>query len=892
MAGSIKGITVEIGGDTTGLSKALGGINKEISSTQKQLKEVERLLKLDPKNTELLAQKQRLLSEAITETSTKLDALKQAEAKAQEQFKKGELSRQEYDKLRREIIQTENKLRSLSSQSSTVEKELSDIASEAENTGSSLSIFGEKAKNAFNKVETASNNVSDKLGKVSSKLAPVTAGVLGLGTAALSTVDSTEELRSDLSKLDQNAKEHKVSVDTARQAWEDFTIASDETDSAVEATSNLLQAGFTESNLQKAVENLTGAYLRFPDTMKIESLADSLQETLATGAATGQFAELLDRMGIGAEKFSKGRAKCKTQADKQNYALETLAKAGLADTYNGWKDTNSELVESKKANLDLQKSMAKLAETVQPILPDIVDAVSDMVDWFNELSPEVKETTVKVLAFSAALSPIAKIASSVTKGISSATKGISKMIKPAMDATSNTGLLSKAMSTLSGVPGIGMIGTIGGITVALTGLVVGLLNAEKTTNEYVRAVQESAEKSREAIAAAQESAQSTINNANAQAVILQKVLDLNNAEDLNAEKKETLAGLVDQLNSKYPDLNLKIGENGRLTKDSAQSLEDYIKNLKDMALAQASYDLLTAKAEALVKAEQELKKAKDEHAAAQAEENKIRERALELTGKDVEELQNLYEKYGNLNMLSPEVRDEALKLTLAFGTQLQAVSATGDAVETAQDQVDEFGTVFNSTADSIGVDSSEISKASTSGFGAVGTAANEMKTEVGKGADGTETEVSDMATNINDTLNSIDGNKVGTNLATGMSNGIKNNSWKVSDEAKKMMQGVEDAINANPKFKSLAKSVGIQGFADGGTLRNGLAVVGEEGPEWLSVQSGRAAVIPMTTRQRQAVQSGGNTVQVGITINNGQFTAADAKRVARMVNKELGMVYR
>lgn len=868
MAGSIKGITVEIGGDTTGLSKALAGINKNITNTQKQLKEVEKLLKLDPKNTELLEQKQRLLGDAIEQTSTKLGALKQAEAEAQKQFQKGDLSREEYEKLQRQIIATEQKLQGLTTQTS-------------------------KTKKAFDNISKSSEDFAGKLDSLSGKLAPITAGVLGLGAAAIGAVEGTEELRSDLSKLDQNAKEHKVSIDTARKAWEDFAIASDETDSAVEATSNLLQAGFTESNLQKAVENLTGAYLRFPDTMKIESLADSLQETLATGAATGQFAELLDRLGIGAEKFSKGLAKCKTQADKQNYALETLAKAGLADTYNGWKDTNSELVESKKANLDLQKSMAKLAETVQPILTDIVDAVSDMVDWFNELSPEVKETTVKVLAFSAALSPIAKIASSVTKGISSATKGISKMIKPAMDATSNTGLLSKAMSTLSGIPGIGMIGTIGGITVALTGLVVGLLNAEKTTNEYVRAVQESAEKSREAIAAAQESAQSTINNANAQAVILQKVLDLNNAEDLNAEKKETLAGLVDQLNSKYPDLNLKIGENGRLTKDSAQSLEDYIKNLKDMALAQASYDLLTAKAEALVNAEQKLKEAKDEHAAAQAEENKIRERALELTGKDVEELQNLYEKYGNLNMLSPEVRDEALKLMLAFGTQQQAVSATGGAVETAQDQVDEFRTVFNSTADSIGVDSSEISKESTSGFGAVGTAANEMKTEVGKGADGTETEVSDMATNIDDTLNSIDGNKVGTNLATGMSNGIKNNSWKVSDEAKKMMQGVEDAINANPKFKSLAKSVGIQGFADGGTLTSGLAIVGEEGPEWLSVQSGRATVIPMTTRQKQAVQGGGgNTVNVGITINNGQFTASDAKRVARMVNRELGMVYR
>ena len=478
MAGSIKGITVEIGGDTTGLSKALGGINKEISSTQKQLKEVERLLKLDPKNTELLAQKQRLLSEAITETSTKLDALKQAEAKAQEQFKKGELSRQEYEKLQRQIIATEQKLQSLASQAS-------------------------KSKKMLESISSAAGGVSDKLGKLGDKLAPVTAGVLGLGTAALSTVDSTEELRSDLSKLDQNAKEHKVSIDTARKAWEDFAIASDETDSAVEATSNLLQAGFTESNLQKAVENLTGAYLRFPDTMKIESLADSLQETLATGAATGQFAELLDRLGIGAEKFSKGLAKCKTQADKQNYALETLAKAGLADTYNGWKDTNSELVESKKANLDLQKSMAKLAETVQPILTDIVDAVSDMVDWFNELSPEVKETTVKVLAFSAALSPIAKIASSVTKGISSATKGISKMIKPAMDATSNTGLLSKAMSTLSGIPGGGLIAAFAGLSVAFGTYLANVDTMTKRTREFIQGIHDMQTANQEAVEAAQ-----------------------------------------------------------------------------------------------------------------------------------------------------------------------------------------------------------------------------------------------------------------------------------------------------------------------------------------------------------------------------------------------------
>lgn len=868
MAGSIKGITVEIGGDTTGLSKALGGINKEISSTQKQLKEVERLLKLDPKNTELLAQKQRLLSEAITETSTKLDALKQAEAKAQEQFKKGELSRQEYEKLQRQIIATEQKLQSLASQAS-------------------------KSKKMLESISSAAGGVSDKLGKLGDKLAPVTAGVLGLGTAALSTVDSTEELRSDLSKLDQNAKEHKVSIDTARKAWEDFAIASDETDSAVEATSNLLQAGFTESNLQKAVENLTGAYLRFPDTMKIESLADSLQETLATGAATGQFAELLDRLGIGAEKFSKGLAKCKTQADKQNYALETLAKAGLADTYNGWKDTNSELVESKKANLDLQKSMAKLAETVQPILTDIVDAVSDMVDWFNELSPEVKETTVKVLAFSAALSPIAKIASSVTKGISSATKGISKMIKPAMDATSNTGLLSKAMSTLSGIPGGGLIAAFAGLSVAFGTYLANVDTMTKRTREFIQGIHDMQTANQEAVEAAQATMQDRLAEVEMTKEMAARVLELTGAQSLDNQQKAELSSLAGILNDQYPDLNLLLDEQGRLTKNSAKNLEEYIKNLEQSIKTEALRDVAVEQYKALWDAENNLKSLRGEQKKVTDDLNSVESELYDLTGMTAEQIGLQRGAQGDLNFVNAEARDRVAELLNRWSGLMESSGILRKEILLQQQDVAGLGAEYSSTMSDITNVTSGMANDVTTDMGKAGTAANEMKTEVGKGADGTETEVSDMATNINDTLNSIDGNKVGTNLATGMSNGIKNNSWKVSDEAKKMMQGVEDAINANPKFKSLAKSVGIQGFADGGTLTSGLAVVGEEGPEWLSVQSGRATVIPMTTRQRQAVQGGGgNTVHVGITINNGQFTTADAKRVARMVNKELGMAYR
>ena len=106
MANRIKGITVEIGGDTTKLSKALEGVNKTIKNTQTQLKDVEKLLKLDPTNTELLSQKQRLLADSITATKDKLATLKTAAEQANQALTNGEISQEQYDALQREIVET------------------------------------------------------------------------------------------------------------------------------------------------------------------------------------------------------------------------------------------------------------------------------------------------------------------------------------------------------------------------------------------------------------------------------------------------------------------------------------------------------------------------------------------------------------------------------------------------------------------------------------------------------------------------------------------------------------------------------------------------------------------------------------------------------------------
>ena len=176
MANRIKGITVEIGGDTTKLQAALKGVNSSIRDTQGQLRDVEKLLKLDPGNTELLAQKHRLLGEAVAGTKEKLETLKTAAEQANTALANGEISQDQYDALQREIIETENNLRDLERQAGQSAVALQKI-----------SATGEKLK-----------TVGDNISSAGQKLLPVTAGVTALGTAAVSTAANFESSMSQV----------------------------------------------------------------------------------------------------------------------------------------------------------------------------------------------------------------------------------------------------------------------------------------------------------------------------------------------------------------------------------------------------------------------------------------------------------------------------------------------------------------------------------------------------------------------------------------------------------------------------------------------------------------------------------------------------------------------
>ena len=230
--GRIKGITVEIGGDTTKLQTALKGVNSQIKNTQSQLKDVEKLLKLDPGNTELLSQKQKLLSQSIQETKEKLTTLKTAAEQANQALGNGEISQEQYDALQREIIETENELKRLEQQARESGAALQEIAAK-----------GEKLK-----------TVGDSVTNVGEKFMPATAAVVGLGAAAVKTAADFDSGMSKVAAISGATGDDLQALrDKAREMGSKTKFSASE---AAEAMEYMAMAGWKTTDMLGGIEGI------------------------------------------------------------------------------------------------------------------------------------------------------------------------------------------------------------------------------------------------------------------------------------------------------------------------------------------------------------------------------------------------------------------------------------------------------------------------------------------------------------------------------------------------------------------------------------------------------------------------------------------------------------
>ncbi len=442
----IKGITIELGGDTTKLDKALEGSEKQSKNLQGELRGINTLLKFDPSSVELITQKQQVLSEAIETTKSKLKTLEQAQVQVQQQFEKGDITAEQYRSFQREIVSTQKKLSDLENQQeqlnsvlnqaesayssltnkiSSQENELSslkkeytnvilefgetskeaqDLAKKITDLSSELNDSKSRLKNAENAAEDLSKSLKeandsakdtdgytmakDVLSDLASNAIQGVINGIGNVISALGELPAaTEEYRSMMAKLEGSTKTFGYSVDFSREQFDNFYSYLGDNQMATNAITNLMGIGTSTESISKLAEGAIGVWASYGDSIPIESLTEAITETITVGKVTGSMADSINWAKVSQDKL-KTALSGNSEAQKAFNAALTEGEA-VEDAFNAALATTTDSQE--RADIVAQFLNATYGESKKTY-----DEMTGSIQNSKNAENELQETQAKL----------------------------------------------------------------------------------------------------------------------------------------------------------------------------------------------------------------------------------------------------------------------------------------------------------------------------------------------------------------------------------------------------------------------------------------------------------------------------------------------------------------
>lgn len=456
MAGSrVKGIIVEIGGDTSGLQKALTKINSTTAKLNKELKAIDKSLKFDPKNTELLEQKQKLLNDEIEITSKKLEELKKHQQDVQNSGKTLTKEQQEnYRALQREIVNTQRKLSDLKNENSGWNK-----------AGSYLTKLGNELDTISSKVDSLGNKLTTRLSL------PVVAGFTIMTKSAIETETAMQQVDRIYGEAAESIKDfaENKALDYNMSASEAYkysqiygnliqSITDDQTENA-EQTQKLLKASSviasaTGRSMEDVMDRIRSGLLG--NTEAIEDLGVNVNVALLE--TTDAFKQIAG---------DKSWEQLTFQEQQQIRLLGILEQTSKKYGDEVQENTASSIQKLTARTKNLTSSLGK---KLLPVANDLLEKANDLMEKFEGLSDEEQENIIKTGLMVAVAGPLLKIGSKgiaiiggVTKGLGTFTKAIGLAKNGIGTATGSAATLAKVLQGLTSPFGLAATG----ITVAV-----------------------------------------------------------------------------------------------------------------------------------------------------------------------------------------------------------------------------------------------------------------------------------------------------------------------------------------------------------------------------------------------------------------------------------------
>ena len=426
MANNLKGLTVEIGGNTSGLSDALKSVNGNISNLQANLRTVNSALKLDPSNVEAVAMKQELLTQAVEATREKLETLREAQRQADEQMANGtEIDQRAYQNLRAEIVRAESSLndyeRQLNDMSDAADDaadDLDDLSDSADDASDDLDDAGDEADEAAEKFEELADSASEGAERMQTGFSNIASGVgtvvtavtgafAAVGAAMLYASESTAEYRKNMTMLETAFTHAGHTAETASQTYKDFFGFLGDEGQATEASQHLAQLTSDQQALAEWTTIAAGVYSTFGASLPIEGLMEAANETARTGVLTGGLVDAInwgsaagETFGVtlrenteenkawneavaaattAEEFFALALQECTTQAEREALIRDTL-NGIYSESGEAYRENAADLIASNDAQVRYTEAMAVFGEKSQPILTAVRNGFTSILE--------------------------------------------------------------------------------------------------------------------------------------------------------------------------------------------------------------------------------------------------------------------------------------------------------------------------------------------------------------------------------------------------------------------------------------------------------------------------------------------------------------------------------
>nr|DAY16142.1 MAG TPA: minor tail protein [Caudoviricetes sp.] len=340
------------------------------------------------------------LSQKISQQEGDLKGLKQAYSNAVLEFGDGSSEAKQFasqiERLSTELKQSRSAMQDAADAADKLDRSLDDAGNEAK-----------EASSAFGDVFSA-DMLSDGIQSVVSGIADL--------------VESTSEYRRIMASLEVSSQKAGYTAEQTAQSYQQFySVLGDEQSSAT-ALSNLQALGLSQEDLTTMIDGTIGAWATYGDSIPIDSLAESVNETIRVSKATGTFSDVLNWAGTSEDEFNAALESANSETERANLVLKELSRQGLVSAAEEWRNTNSAIVETNKASSDLNDALARAGDALSPMVAKVKEFAANLINGFLDIAessdiaiPAITgvATAIGVLAAASVVSKIGQLVSSL-----------------------------------------------------------------------------------------------------------------------------------------------------------------------------------------------------------------------------------------------------------------------------------------------------------------------------------------------------------------------------------------------------------------------------------------------------------------------------------------------